>query len=353
MTRPAAIWADEDRGLEVRIEDALSDEVVSFLTGTVWGSRDLRYRIPDLGGRLAGLRAPTVFVMERDRMLVSVCILDRCRKRILGREVDTFHVVMIATREDDRDTGLGGQLLQLVRQFCDRELERPGMAFAYVEKTTVFTLQMSDRVGHALEAEMPLLLFSRLWPSDDPRVGWARTSERAGIVERLNRLYADHELTDFEASLNTDRYLVLREAGRIVAGLQVEKLIWTLVSLPGHSGRLVMRAMPWIPFTRGRLDPDRLPLLRFGNLLVEPGQGAAAMVLMNAALARENASLAMTLLDRRSAVLATIRENGSFGLLSKAVNGAVQVHLDVWGMTDEEVAELGSRPLLPGAADIF
>ena len=77
------------------------------------------------------------------------------------------------------------------------------------------------------------------------------------------------------------------------------------------------------------------------------------MTLMNAALAKENASLAMILLDRRSPVLATIREGGSFGLLSKAVDGAVQVHLDVWGMTEDEVATLGRRPLLASAADVF
>ncbi len=353
MSTEELVWQDDERGLEIRIASELTDEVIAFLTRIVWGSRALRYTLPDLGERLAGLREPSVLALTRRGTLVSVCILDRCEKMVGGRPLDGFHFVMVATPDEYRNEGLAGLLIVEVRRFCERELRRPGIGFAYVESTTVFSLKISDRIGHSLSGEMQLVLFTRLWPSDHGAVDFARPDERDESVARLQGLYAGHEMEDFASSLDIGRYMVLREGGEIRAGVQLEKLHWSLVSLPGLLGRILMWLLPRIPFVKGRLNPHRLPLLRFGNLLVEPGREADLERLLGAALARHNSSLGMTMLDRRSEVLGRVNANLKYGVLSGFVKGGVTLRVDFVGLDDEDIAAITDRPLLASAADIF
>ena len=75
---------------------------------------------------------------------------------------------------------MSGLLIAETRKFCEETLQRPGMAFAYIEETTVFSLRISDSIGHAVQAEMPLVLFSRLNASSDDRVGIAHGGEAMG-----------------------------------------------------------------------------------------------------------------------------------------------------------------------------
>ena len=347
------IWSDRAAGLTIRLGKEPSAEVVACLSQVIWGSKQLRYRLPDIGERLRRLRDPFIFVLRRNGALAAICILDRCWKNVGGRPYDTFHFMLVATIDEHRAQGLGGLLMAEARRFSERTLGHPGLGFGYVESTTVFSLRITDRIGHAISAEMPLVLFSRLRPTDDVRVGLARADERDEILARLGALYADHELDDFAASLDTDRFLVLRDGDKIRAGAQIEQLQWSVVSLPGAMGALLLKVLPYVPILNRRLNPSQLRLLRFGNLLVEPGHEAELVTLLEAALVRHGVAMGLMMLDRRSPVLGRILAHGHLGLLRRAVSGSVFLRLDFVGVTDKEITEVANRPLLASPADVF
>ncbi|WP_138466574.1 hypothetical protein [Poseidonocella sp. HB161398] len=353
MTGAEPLWADPAGGAAVICEPAPSAQTLALLAATEWGSGATRYRIPGIAEKLARLRDPAFFVHREDGTDIAVMVLDRCRKRIAGEWVPGFHFVMAATRPDRQGEGIAGRLAELVRAACEAELPGAGFGFAYVEAGTAFSLRISDRIGHALEAEFPLVLFSRLHPRPDPAVRPLAPGEAAEVTARLEALYAGHELTDFPLSLRPQDYLVALRDGRIAAGLQAEVLRWSVTAMPGAAGWLLLRALPRVPVLRRALDLSDLPVLRFGNILAEPGREADVLAVAGTALARAGAKVGLILMDRRSPVLGRLLRHGRRGLLSRAMAGSAVLRLDVAGMAPGQIRRLEAGPLHASAADVF
>ncbi len=353
MTAPRTLWEDGAAGLRLTLACTAPPEAVDLLAATVWGGGRVRYRLLDVEAKLARLRDPRFALLEKDGALASVFVLDRCRKRALGRTLDGVHFVMAATVPALRGQGLAALVAERLRGWCEATLPRPGFGFAYVEADTEISLRISENVGHALEADLPLVVFSRLLPRASPTVGTARSDEFEEVVDRLTALYADHELSDSETALRPAETLVVREGGRIRAAVAAEAMRWRVEELPGAAGRALMRAAPMLPRALRPLDLEDLHAVRFGAPLVEPGCEAALVTVMEAALARAQARIGLLMMDGRSPVLKRILAYGRLGALSRVLKGAAKLRMDFAGLSEDEITVLRSRPLLVSPADVF
>lgn len=347
------LWQDPATGRTLRLTRGAPAEAVALLEATVWGGGGLRYRLLGLPEKLARLRDPCFAVLERAGRVESVMVLDRCVKRVGGREADAVHFAMAATVPDLRGEGLAGRVAAELRRWCEAELRRPGFAFAYVESTTEVSLRISDAIGHALERELALVLVSRLRPRPDPRVGPMAEAERAEVVARLDALHAGSEFADFDRSLRAGETLVLRDAGRIAAAITAEPIRWKLEALPGAWGALALGLLPRLPRSRRPLDPENLHAVRFAAPLVEPGREAALVGLLETALAREGAKIGLLMMDAESEALGRIRAHGRLGPLSVALKGSAKLRADFVGLSEAEIAEIAARPALVSPADVI
>lgn len=347
------LWTDPASGWRVTRADTPSRATLALLSRTVWGSRASRYRILNVAEKLGRLREPSFFVLEEGGAELAVMVLDKCTKRVAGRPCGACHFAMVATVPGRRNQGLAGRLLDHVRAYCLATVGAPGFGFAYVETTTEFSLRMSDRIGHAVEADLPLMLFTRLAPRVRPGARGLRPEEADTIRTRLEALYAGHELADFDTSLRVPDYAVQEEGGRIVAGAQAEALRWSLVEVPGSAGWTLLTLWPRLPLARRVLNPADLTILRLGNLWVEDGQEVRLARLLETLLARHRARIGLILLDARSPVYARLRDRLPLGVLAGALKGSAKLRIDVVGMEDDMVQALSSRPLLVSPADVF
>jgi hypothetical protein len=313
----------------------------------------MRYRIRDVEAKLSRLGGPHYLTLERNGDLAAVCVLNRRMTRLLGAPVDTFHFAMIATEPAFSGQKFASLLAEHAGMLCRERLGTPGAAYAYIESTTDYSIRISDRLGSSLEAMLPLLVFSRFRPSDDYRVGLLKDGEAKGVVQRLSALYEGHVLDDFDDSVIPGEFHVLREGGEIVAGVQAEVLNWSVESLPGVVGWLIVELFPRLPLLRRLLDPADLRFLRLGNLLVEPGHEAHLIQLMNAMLARHKVPLGLVMLDARSPVYRMIRAHGQLGLLSHAVGGAAKAVADFKGVSEADITRIRACPMLMSPLDVF
>ncbi|KUJ86168.1 hypothetical protein AVO45_04195 [Ruegeria marisrubri] len=327
--------------------------MLDLLRGAVWGSRDTKYQILNIEAKLQRLRDPLYFVLSEHGEELCVFVLDHCRKPVGRSECDAYHFAMAATVRHRRNQGLAGILIDQIRPYCEARLGKPGLGFAYVESTTEFSLRLSDRVGHSIEADIALLLFTRFFPHEDARVGRIGREEIDGFRAALKDLYADHELVDVDASVNPDECFVYRRAGNVAAGVQAEVLRWSVESMPGFAGKLLLEGLPLVPGLKRVIDLRDLRILRFGNLLVPEGSEAEFFTVLSACLARHEARIGLIMLDERSPVLARLRRHGRFGLLSRGLNGSVKLCLDTVGMEPDLAARLANHPLHVSAADVF
>ena len=77
------ILCDRSANLEIRLSDGPTAEIIDLLKRTVWGSRNLRYRILDVEAKLEQLVGPHYLRLEIDNRLASVCVLNRRPSRLL------------------------------------------------------------------------------------------------------------------------------------------------------------------------------------------------------------------------------------------------------------------------------
>jgi GNAT superfamily N-acetyltransferase len=347
------LWADTRDALSVELERRLDPPVTELLENTVWGSRDLRYRIIGVAEKLARLTDPYIFTLRADDALAAACVLDRKPVTLLSTRYDSVHFVMIATSAAHRGKGFAGLLVEHIRGYLEENLGSPAIAYAYIEATTEFSLRISDRVGHVIEADMPINVFSRLRPRTSDDVVLIRQAEIAGIGDRLSRLYQGHGFADFEQSLDPSAYFVRRRGDEIVAGAQVESMHWSVVELPGWRGEFLVRVLPALPLMNRLLPLSDLVFLRVGNLLVEPGRENEFVDLLEAVLALHGARIALLVMDERSPVLRRIRMHGRLGLLNHALSGATRLVADFKGVHEDDIARIAELPLLMSPRDVF
>lgn len=349
---PETLWQDAQAGRQVTRADRPSADSLALLQSTVWGSRASRYRILNVADKLARLRDPSFFVLSENGAELAVFVLDRCTKRVAGRDCDAVHFAMAATVPARRNEGLAGLMIGHIRAWCVANLRPPGFGFAYVEASTEFSLQLSDSIGYAVEADIPLTLFTRLAPRDRGGVRRLEPGEGPWLAEALEQLYAGHELADFDRSIRPSEYHVLTEGGQVQAGAQAELLRWSVVEMPGAAGWALLELWPRLPGARGLLNLADLPILRLGNLYVPEGNERHLERLLETLLARHGARIGMVMLDRRSPVQRRLRKGLRRGGLSGALRGSAKLRIDGVGLGEEIETALAAHPLLVSPADV-
>ena len=184
-------------------------------------------------------------------------------------------------------------------------------------------------------------------------MGKIRDDEHQALLSRLDRFYADHELTDFETSFRADETFVFRKGDEITASTQVEILNWSIDSMPGLLGHLLLRVLPYVPGWAGFLNLKDLKVIRFGNLFFADGAEADFFELAESCLAEHGTRVGLIMLDPRSPVLKSQKSSGDFGVLSRAMTGAAKIHIDTVSMEADLRKALAENPLFVSPADVF
>lgn len=353
MTNEEFLWQDDQSGQAISRSTKPSDQTLELLKATVWGSRNTRYRVLGIAGKLARLRDPSFFVLSEYGTELCVFVMDHCHKDVAGTRCGGYHFVMAATLENRRDEGIATRLIDVIRPYAEQTVGRPGFGFAYIEETTEITLNISEHTGHSIEADIPLQLFSRLMPRRDERAGHIREAELQPVLQGLERLYANHELADFHSSIRPEETYVYRRDDRITASMQAELLNWEIVSMPGLFGRLLLDVAPRLPGWNNILNLRDLKVLRFGNIFFEKDLKVDLFSLAESCLAAHGARVGLIMLDSKSKVLQTLLSYGNFGLLSRALKGNVKLHIEAANMSEDLLSRLKKRPLLVSPADVF
>lgn len=353
MPNPQVIWTDTLENLVIELQRGSDRDIEDLLSRTVWGNRDLRYIIKNVGSKLARLREPYFFSLRQDGTLVAVCVLNRRITQVLGRPYDSCHFVMLATDERAKGRGFAGLLTEQIRRYCERELRSPAVAYAYIESGTDYSLRISNKVGYRFRSRLFSALFSRFWPRDHRNIQLLNKSQAGDVIGSLYDLYKDHMFLDFDQSLVAIEYYVLIRNGKIVAGAQAEVLSWSITRMSGVVGWLVLKVLPHIPWLRDLLPLHNFRFLRFGNILVRTGHEGELPRLLEGVLARNNARVGLILMDERSPVLQAIRRAGKLGVLNALFGRRVKMVADFKGTTDEDIQTICRGPIVVSPLDVI
>jgi GNAT superfamily N-acetyltransferase len=345
------IFEDKERNLVIRRSSTLSLAFLAVSERTVWGSAGVQYTVEDMAGVLKRIKEPHFLSIAEKDDLVAVSTLIKKTTRLAGIDYPAFYSYALAVDPSKRGHGYGALMAEQALRYGLSKMGERGIFYGYVEADNTPSLRTVQKVGRVSLGQYHILVISRFCPQEDDRLKLTEATDREKVVRLLGEQYADHALTDFEQSVNPEDYFTLRQGSEILAGTQIERRHLNLKHLPGLSGLILVKVLPFIPCLR-RLFPDRnYRFLTFGNIYAKEGREGEIFTLMEALLARHQLHFGMVYLDKRSPVYQRIAAAGNFGIFNSLLDVPVHVMVYFKGFSKSEIADIRQQPLFISMMD--
>ncbi len=195
--------------------------------------------------------------------------------------------------------------------------DQPSIIYAIIEQKNFRSMNFSSQMGMETVGEMASFSFSRLTPRSSSRVVQLAEEEQAGMLSMLKEYYRDHTLFFTDPLFKNNDYYVIRQDGRVVAGIQIYPVTWKIVDFGSKTANRLIKTITRIPWVRKRITPEEVQLLAFDGIFCEPGHESAFYELMEGVLAQSNRYLAMVMVDTSSQLYTIFKDRQKLGLLHK------------------------------------
>jgi hypothetical protein len=335
--------------LTVEVETTPSEEILEHMHGTVLGQPGgFRYRHTNLKERLS---APGenyfMYLRKSGKMLGSVGLRGK-PGQIEGMKFDSWLIRYFSikaplrsvpkSRKEKKDSSEENRRGALLHRFVQPVaanpalLRKPGaevapaILYAVIEQTNLRSMNFSTQMGMETVREIASFSFSRLNPSKSGRLERLSKDDHDHMLSLLRDFYSDYTLFIPDPLFSNDDYFIIREEGRVVAGIQIYHVEWKIVDMgSGMSNRLI-RLLTKIPWFGKRINPELMKLLAFDGIYCEKGHEPALYELMEGVLENSGTYVAMLMIDNESDLHRIFRENRKLGLLH-SIQGTMRANL--------------------------
>lgn len=335
------------------IEELLAD----YEVGTPGKARYKLLNVPD---KLPKLNNPYFFSLEkRDRTLGTVCFCQR-EVKVSDATLPAYYVRYFSLHEAYRTSQKSERLTKKKRSSIKSEIvdllshsldpaHDKALYYAYVELNNERSRNLCDQFGFRPIRSFQTIAFSRFSPQKDIRASKLKGEDRVEMLARLEKYYAQHNLF-FSDHFDPDSYFVLKEQGRVVAGVQARPAHWQITYLPGLEGKLAFQVLPRIPFLAKIFRPD-FEFIALDTIYVEDGYEKLLPNLFESICFELNYNSCLLWLDIDNHILPRIRRK--LGLLSKFHTSSAQIVVKTLNLSEAEEESLKTRLAYISAFDLI
>jgi hypothetical protein len=309
--------------LTVEVENAPPQELIDHVHSTTLGQPgSFRYQHVDLVGRLT---APGenyfMFLRKKGKMMGSVGFVGR-HTQSGGLKHDSWMIRYFSikaplrsvprkrkekseVKDENKRTTVLGRFFQPIAAHPsqlrgEEDAEKPSILYALIDQKNLRSMNFSAQMGMETISEVANFSFSRLRPKRSDRLEQLPDSEQEAMESLLREYYQDYNLFFSNTLFKDQGYYVIRESGRVVAGLQEYPVTWRIVDFGSAAANFLVRIGINIPWVKRRIDPDDVRMLAFDGIYCEPGYEDALYELMEGVLEHTGRYLAMLMMDQKS-----------------------------------------------------
>ena len=327
--------------LTVEVETTPGEELLTHLYGTILGQPGgFRYQHTNLSDRL---NAPGenyfMYLRKGGKMMGSVGFCGKPAETE-GTAYDSWLIRYFSIKaplrtdpkkrkekEDLKDetkrSTVIGRFIQPVaanpsqlRGGADKGVE-PAIIYGIIEQKNLRSMNFSAQMGLETVGTMVSFSFSRMRPRRSDRVVQLAGHEQGSMLALLQDFYREYNLFFHEPLFRDNGYYVIKDSGRVVAGLQVYPVTWRIVDFGSGMANRVVSILTKIPWIGRRFSKDELKLLAFDGIYCEKGFESALYELMEGVLERTRTYVAMLMMDRESDLYRIYNHHQKFGVLHK------------------------------------
>ncbi len=329
--------------LAVEVESTPGEELLEHMHSTVLGQPGtLRYQHTDLRDRLNSQGENYyMYLRKNGKMLGSVGFCGK-PSSTLGKSYDTWMIRYFSIKapirgvpkkrkekgelkEESKRSTVLGRFIQPV--FADPsqlregggEKESPSIVYAIIEQKNLRSMNFSAQMGLETVREVIGFSFSRLHPRRSPRVEQLRRGEQQEMLALLERFYSGYNLYFPDSLFKDDQYYVIRDQGRIVAGVQVYPVTWRIIDFGSGLANWLVGNLQWIRYVTKRVNPEAFRLLAFDGIYCEKGYEEELYELMEGVFHLTGNYVSMLLMDKDSSLFRIFRKRGNWGPVNRVV----------------------------------
>jgi hypothetical protein len=331
--------------LSIEVETTPSEELMEHMYGTVMGQPGgLQYHHTDLEDRLkSGHEDYFMFLRKSGKMLGSVGFCGKPTEtaglahdswliryfsiKAPIRGVPEKRKTRVEFQDEHKRTTVLGRFIQPI--FADpsqlreeaKRTGKPAIIFATIDQTNLRSMNFSTQMGMESVGSFAAFAFSRFKPRRSARIQTVEESEQETILGQIREFYKDYTLFFPDAIFKNNDYYVIRENGRMVAGVQIYQVSWKIVDSGNRLANWASGLLPLIPGLRKRLTREKISFLAFDALYCEPGRELVFYELLEGVLQRTGHYIGMMMLDVESGLYKMFMERKKLGFHYRT-NGA-------------------------------
>jgi len=349
------------KGLEVRVTDYADEGIIDILNHAVQGSEGgLRFQLQNIPERIAAYGRSIRFVslFKKNRIVGSVgaCFRITGQGRLRYPSSYIRYLAFLSTYQSD--IGWRQRTKEIIRSdrdlsFKQKTLEifsKPHLLdldgvyegdkhimYAFVESMNERSKNLVTQAGYEYLRSFLTVAFSRFSPRTDNRVARLSPGDYPEMESLLLDYYRGYSLFSTGHVFHGDRYYVLREGGRIIAGVSAIPSSYKVHDVPGVWGWVMMKVLPKAPYFKRLFQPGIFRHIVFDAIYCEKGREEMLAVLFESVCASEGFNTGLTWLDDRSDLFEKLRTGGRMGALNRILNAKPGlVYMRFINLTEEE-----------------
>jgi hypothetical protein len=296
--------------------EAITPELVQLLEQTTLGTNGAMYRHLDVPERIYQTDSPLCFSLRRnDHLLANITFC----KRNFGLYLRYFSFdKRFQSKGKARQTMQKSTLKKEIEEVFKRvSLEHPGslnMCYAYIDARNARSKWMSEQFGFQTKAKLATQSFSRRFPKKSIRISKeVLTEEHLSLIKSRYGHYTAY----FDHYLQGEIHCLRSAEGRLLALAKFTNVTWEISRLPGKMGRILVKALPFIPILRKMVQVKKHQFLVPEALCVADNDPKLLTEFLSGVLSIEQRHTMLWWMDERDELYVQVQQKVNWGILHR------------------------------------
>ena len=352
--------------LMVQTVPAVSEEILELLKNTVFGVEGkLRYRQKEIEKGLRLLeKLEFIHVKKNDRLLATAGVIRRETNNgnsLYVRYLSAYNPFKTSSKKDfNKKISKKGIIREQIGEVFTNHFEQPfidenkkGCFYAYVESDNIYSRNLGLSFGFQPVRKINTLVFSRLSPKKATGIKELPPDQVDQFKTGIRDYYKDHTFVFTEGLENRGKLYSFFEGNEMVAGIRTYPVLWEIVEMPGVTGFLMQKVLPYLPYTNRLLSPRNMKFLAFDSAWHKDGYEHAIPFMMEHLCAIYKINMGMFWGDQESHLIKSLSNSGKMGLLyTLNKNITADIIIRPINMNETSLKELVKKPIFVSAEDM-
>lgn len=329
------------------------ESVIQLLEQTCIGTKGTLYQLLDTRQKIKRLHSPHFIYLERNEKAIGTVTLCERDVQLNGLQTPTVYIRYFAfdqlfqgSSNQSRGRSSFHSYFKALFDTSNFDPIQPQgnkqLYWAFIDQENARSFNMNVNFGFRTIGSFKTKVFSRVHPKNK---GVERITEedQKEVLNALQTFYKDFNFYSPIHLFEDQNYFVIRHQGEIVCGIQANPVHWRIKSLPGLTGRLMVRYAQFIPRIRKLIHPNDHRFLATEGLFWKEGFEHFIEPLLEGTLALTKHHSLLIWTDDQNSLFDSLSIKWGFIQRMKADN-IVKIVGKFNSYTDREIERIIERP---------